>query len=53
MVPKLESVLHTLIRMIESEDVIFSENDSRARFQNNGIGYFPAVDVNEGSFSWY
>lgn len=43
---------HTLIRVIEPEDVIFAKDYSRASLEDNSLFYFSAIDIAQSPFLW-
>lgn len=45
--------MHTLIRMIESENVTFSQDNARTSRQNKRFRHFATVNINQSSFLRY
>lgn len=41
---------HTLIRVIEPEDVVLAKDYPRASLEDNSLLYFPAIDIAECPF---
>ena len=41
---------HTLLRVVESKDVVFSDNDAGSRFQHGGLGNLSSIDVTQSVF---